>query len=117
MTGLTFVNLRGESVSVAPIKAPTRPPPLRDAFHKGWQVVGFSPDHLAEAKRMHAADPARKIDNKLFDEVAFMRTSKPRKVRSKAYEVYAAALDCADLARTAGWKSVSTPLQAKGGAA
>ncbi len=106
---LQFVNLRGETVKTVPTgKAAAKSRGLSaTSYHKGWHVVGFSPDHLAFAKRTHSGD-------KPFDEATFMRTSTPKRVRPKAYEVFSAAEQCADLARRAGWKGVHTVAAQKG---
>lgn len=115
--GLEFVNLRGEPVMLLPQKtSPTKKLQV-DAYHKGWMVVGFSAEHLAEGRHLHDAAQSGQADTvvrKPFDEAIFMRVSKPRKVRSKPYEVYSAAEACAELARRSGWRLVQVQAKAKG---
>lgn len=115
---LQFVNHKGEPLGiVAGGKSATkRPSAATDAFHKGWVVMGFSPAHLAEARRLYEAQFVSEGDlGKPFDEVAFMRNNKPKPARSKPYEVHDAAEQCAVLMRRAGWKVVTVVAKAKGG--
>ncbi len=118
---MTFVNLRGEPLAVTPGKAIKKVSAgFAESYHKGWVVVGYSPDQLAEARRQHAVASAAAVksggpSHAPFDEVAYMRAAKPRKVRSKPYEIFEAAEACADLARRAGWKMVQSVAKAKGG--
>jgi len=109
---MQFVNIHG-----APISVPTgkKPPPKPsgmkpDTYHKGWLVTGFSPEHLAAAATEH-----RNTSDKPWDEVAYMRNARPKKVRSKPYEVADGAEKCAAMARAAGWKLVQVSPVAKGG--
>ena len=111
---LSFVNIHGHQISTAPVKATKPQPGAPDAFHKGWQVVGYSPEHLASGRLEHFAEQRDKPDPKPFDEVVFMRTNKPRPVRSKPYEVYEAAEHCAELAGRLGWKLVQAVAKTKG---
>jgi hypothetical protein len=82
---------------------------------KGWQVEGFSPAHLAEAKRQHDLERdsqrgrnLRKGEDALgpWDEAAYMRQAKPKKVRPKPYALASSAELCADMARKEGWLGV-----------
>ena len=111
--GLTFVNVRGEPVSIDPqgkLKAARRP--AKDVYHKGWRVVGISPQQQANARAAHATSPDR---NKPFDMAAFLRAAKPVPVRSKPYELFTAALACAEMAAKAGWIGAHAVEVAKGG--
>lgn len=107
---LQFVNLKGEPVSTTPVKGPAKPKTIIDSFHKGWHVVGFSPDQLAEGRRQHEA-----ASDKPFDEVSFMRTNKPLKIQSRPFVIFEAAEQCAEMARKQGWKLVQSVAKAKGG--
>lgn len=108
---MQFVNLRGDPINVAaagtPKKKSGRATP--DSYHKGWVVVGFSPEHLAEAERTH--DPK---DGKAFDVVSYMRTARP-KAASRPYEIHSSALQHAEMLRAAGWQLVQVVAKAKGG--
>lgn len=120
---MEFVNLNGQvlDTSKGRIKARASTKPKPDVYHKGWLVVGFSPEHLAEAKRLHDADAASQVDPlrraKPFDPHQHMRIAKPKKARSKPYEVADAAEECAVLMRRAGWQLVQVVPVAKGGRA
>lgn len=111
--GLVYVNHRGERISTdAGGKAPKSRRPRVDVYHKGWRAVGFSPAQLAEARAAHA----RSADaNKPFDEGMWMRNAKPVPIRSKPYELFSAAQECAELAAKAGWKGAHVVEIAKGG--
>jgi hypothetical protein len=116
---LTYVNHRGEPISTGPSgKAAVKKSSTssQDSYHKGWDVLGFSPEHLAEARRLHELEPpAAGQERKPFDEAAYLRNAKPKKARSKPYGVWEAAEQCADLMRRAGWKVVTVQARAKGG--
>jgi hypothetical protein len=114
---LQFVNHRGEPMEMGPTsKAPVKKAPLTNSsFHKGWDVLGFSPEQIAEARRLHDTAPVDDgHERKPFDEAAYLRNSKPRKARSKPYGVLEAAEQCAVLMRKAGWKIVQVQARAKG---
>lgn len=127
--GLTFVNIHGETVPVAPpgaaagmgsatkrapAKTVTHGPGWQGSFHKGYLVVGFSPAQLAEARRVHDLAARHSPDAQPFDEVEYMRSAKPRKVRAAPYQLCEAAEQCAEMARGAGWKMVQTIAKTKG---
>jgi hypothetical protein len=82
---------------------------LGKIYHKGWRVVGYSPEHVAEAERRHSIDRekllgrAKPRDIGEFNLHAWMAKTKPRAVRFKPYEVESAAIQCAELARRKGW--------------
>lgn len=118
MSGLQFVNLRGEPVALHAEKAKARAGRTPEAYHKGWVVVGHAPDQVADARRLYeeeaAAARAKGIDRPPFDPVANMRAVKTRPVRSKPYELHDAATQCAELARRTGWSSVTVVPKAKG---
>lgn len=80
--------------------------------HLGYIVTGYPPDMVAEAKaareaEIKAAVAAGRLPPDPWDVEAWMRTAKPKKVRSKPYEVAAAAAECAAMAEfKAGWIGV-----------
>lgn len=115
-----LVNYKGERINmVGPsFEAPPRPKKIPEPTHKGWRVVGFSPEHIAEAK----ADREKDIEDALrrnkdypqrpakvpapFDLQSWLMTAKPRPVRSKPYEIPQAAELCKELAEKSGWMKV-----------
>jgi hypothetical protein len=112
--GLQFVNLKGEPIAISPGKpAKKAKGAAPDSYHKGWHVVGFSPQQLAEARHLYEKSPPS--DGKPFDEGSFMRTSKPIKVQSAPFVIHESAEVCAELARKQGWKLVQLVAKAKGG--
>lgn len=107
---MTFVNLHGQPVAVpppgaVPAKKPPRPRP--DTYHKGWVVIGFSPERIEEAR-------AKAPDS--FELDSFMRTSKPAKA-SKPYAIHSSAEQHAEGLRKLGWRLVQVVPMAKGGKA
>jgi len=74
-------------------------PSEADAFY-GFEVTGYSPQTIATALLACGHSGLR------WDELAFMRKTKPMKVAPHPYQLRQAALACADLAVKAGWKGV-----------
>lgn len=111
---MSFVNIHGQVVDVTkaeggkkpPSKKPTAP---KEAQHKGWLAVGYSPTQLADAKREHeAAEAKSKEAPKAFNEDSFMRLHKPEKIAKKPYFSNEAALTACQLAEKSGWKNCHT---------
>lgn len=125
MSALTFVNLRGETVSLDDLATRHKPAPkpvkdyLRRVQHRenaqqsdGFVVSGYSPAQIESGKLDHAnSDDA---DTKPWDIEVFMKKNKPKRVRSKPYEIASAADECAELARKAGWLRVGVEEIMKG---
>ncbi|HOW46103.1 MAG TPA: hypothetical protein P5305_01445 [Rubrivivax sp.] len=108
---MQFVNIHGEPVTIGPpLPAKKRPAAVGQQYHKGWHVVGYSPDQLLAARLVHE----RGGSPKPFDPVAWMLEHKPLRVRSKPYELHLAARECAALATAAGWHDVRVVAKAKG---
>jgi len=122
-----YVNAKGEPINLEalakkhqPIKAKSesmrRVDDRADAkVSYGFAVVGFSPEHLRVAALEHAKALGNQQGRELlpkekllgpWDENTYMRTNKPKRVRSKPYEVASAADQCAEMVRKAGWKNV-----------
>lgn len=115
--GIEFVNIHGLPLVVVPQPHKANSRPSATEYHKGWVVVGFSPTHLAEGRRAHEALQAELPEGREripFNEASFMRTNRPRNVRSKPYEIYSSAEVCAEMARRSGWKLVQAQAKAKG---
>lgn len=123
-----YVNLRGESVNPDLLAMKHKPAPKASTALKtldtrdgatlsmGFDVTGFSPAHLAEAKRKHEIDLEGQKDRKLlrgekllvaWSEEVYMRETKPKRVAPKPYALASSADQCADMARKAGWKNVA----------
>lgn len=104
---LAFVNINGQPVNVQAM-APKKVSKLQPAsFHRGWRVVGVPPGELEEARAAHIAmQEQRKAagkEVKPWDEAQWLMNARKKPVRSKPYEVEAAARDCRMLAERAGW--------------
>lgn len=129
MTG--FVNLNGKPISIDPLaKKKARPresAPKAEVQFFGWFVVGFSPEHLEEARTRHEQEieNARR-HNKLhphnqvdvpgpWNAQTYMNGAKPRKARPKPYETPEGANDCAQLCVRAGWLRVHLVEKRRGG--
>jgi hypothetical protein len=96
MTELTFVNLFGQPVSVAPVKVARVAKP-KEACHMGWLATGVSPKLIALGQQ----DPKFELDN-------FLRSAKREKIRVKPYFSYEAARNACDLAERFGWAGCQT---------
>lgn len=119
MLAMSFVNLRGEAVSLTPVKPPPKVRAPQSAFHQGWLVMGYSPAQVSAAQQLHETTSRNRQQHGLaalpsFDLRLATRGVRPVKVRSKPYEVYEAACECAALARRAGWGLVQVTPKAKG---
>jgi hypothetical protein len=113
---MKFVNVHGDQVDPAVIakkhkKAKVVTDNSDKSFHKGWRVVGFSGEILAEAREAHDKERSRKLTDKHapkdigpFDLASYISLNKPKPVRSKPYEMREAALQCMAMAEKAGWQ-------------
>jgi len=112
ITKMSYVNFRGEPITEVR-KAPRARPSLdRGPRHKGWLAVGFSPEHLVQAERDHAAASERARAAGApplppFSAEAYMRRSKPGRIRSKPYELTSAAHEACRIAERSGWLNCS----------
>jgi hypothetical protein len=128
---MTYVNHKGEPINPAALAHKyAKPKVMRDSPLKrtddrgvakvsdGFLVTGFSPEQLEHARKSHETDielanahnaqnPTKPVDvPPPWDEDAYMRKAKPKRLRSKPYAIASAADQCAELARKAGWKNV-----------
>lgn len=108
---MNFINIHGQAISIGSRTSHVPPPRSKrnadaEKRHMGWAVTGFSPEHLAEAKRVH--EEAQKDDETLkpWDEAAYMNGHRPQKARSKPYLIPGAAGECAEMLKRAGWVRV-----------
>lgn len=99
-------------------------------YHKGWRVVGHPPGSIDRAKadadkafdeyghmtpqQIKDKFPGGKGIPKPWDEASWRRNAPLKAVRSKPYEIHAAALECVVLARNAGWTDVRIDTLSKG---
>jgi hypothetical protein len=102
------------------------------ASHKGYRVVGHYPGELEDARKFNASEWARwnshtpearsealkkgKRPPPMWDEQQWRLHTKKTAVRSRPYEISAAADQCAELARKVGWLDVEV-LEVKRGEA
>lgn len=126
-----YVNCHGAAVDLTKVAlVGVKPKPVKETHSAtldrskakvslGFAVEGFSKEHLAAAKEAH-----EKLRTELWgrweqgklargekvipewDEATYMRTAKPKRVRSRPYEIESAADQCAELARKSGWLNV-----------
>lgn len=86
----------------------------------GFQVEGYSPEMLEAAEAAHARTRAAYMDLKAlgklgqnekdpgeWDADKWMSSHKPKRVRTKPFEIASSADQCAELARKAGWLHVT----------
>lgn len=113
---LQFVNVRGEVLTEHRMqetaKQQRRPKPVaeKERQHKGFAVHGYPSGALEAARADHArvvamAEKAGGAPPKPFDENEWRTNTKKRRV-AKPYAIRSAAMQCADLARKAGWTEV-----------
>ena len=124
--------------ALVPLHADAKAKVSRDGFKKvkdrekakeshGFLVVGFSAAHLERAKGDRLRDieifqglseASRKEmgmkEPKPWNEAEYMDKAKPKRVRSRPYEMAVAADECAALATMAGWQRVSVQEILKG---
>lgn len=127
---MSYVNIYGKPVCPAQLaRLQAKPKQARDTLKRtddrtlakvseGFLVTGYSPEQLDQGKRDHAIaidlandhnarEPAKPVRVPgPWDEEAFMRMAKPKRVRTKPYSIKSAAEQCAELATKAGWKGV-----------
>lgn len=130
---LAFVNHRGEPISLERLAAQKRPMRSTSNAMKrttdrgvakasdGFAVAGYGPAQLEEAEREHRSahdEQAGRIARgqslargervlQAWNQETWMAGHKPKRVRTKPYEIESAADLCADLARKAGWVRVT----------
>jgi hypothetical protein len=113
-------------------KSPKRPKAssVPETVHRGWRVLGHPPGAMESAQAWRESEIARWLrmsesDNKAakgrgerepkpWDEAEWRRTTTKKAVRSKPYEIPAAAEACAELASRVGWIDIETRAITKG---
>lgn len=114
---LQFVNPWGQPVNTAPPNTPKKKKEEPGSYHKGWRVMGIPPGSLEKAQEEHIkkARDAEKRGKPIadFDYGIWLMTARKKAVRSKPYEVHAAAEECQALAEKSGWLRVEVIAIAK----
>ena len=133
MTAMTFtVGGRVVTADTLIAAAPRKTSPKREGpaeYHKGWTVEGYPPGMIDEAERLANQNVARwaamtdeqraKAEKdgdrapKPWDLNQWLISTKPKKVRSRPYEVPEAAQQCRELAVRSGWQHVRVIEQKK----
>jgi hypothetical protein len=132
----TFVNAAGQPVNINELAKKHKRPPKAAAEglrrvetrseakrSDGFVVTGYSPEDWSdravtydhELKRFQDAGLGAKNPGTLDEFTAkWMQENKPKRARSKPYEVEAAADQCAEMMRKAGWLHVTVSELLKG---
>lgn len=136
-TNLDFVNIYGRPVIIQQLLHPKtgkvlnkRPAQKRVAptcYHRGWSVIGVSPEAVQAAKKQREVDrqDARALNLRLpfekqvkvpplWDEQAWIKSAPLKPARAARFEVEESAQQCADFARQAGWQRVAVREVKKG---
>lgn len=131
------VNIHGADWSASSISRESAIPPVRKSaggpakFHKGWRVVGVSIPAIEAAKEKREKDIRIATEHNAgilsgvvkgermqvpapWDEAKWIASAPLKPVRPKPYEIQEAAIDCAVLARRAGWLRVTVEELKKG---
>jgi len=112
---MEFVNINGQPIQVAggaqQAKKSKRPP---ESYHKGWRVLGFSPEQIAAGRAAYAADGIEARTGRPFSVDEYMVTHRPKPVQSKPFVVYSAAEVCKRIAERSGWLGVRIEAKSKG---
>ncbi len=119
-------------VALAPKRKAKQKDGAPQVFHKGYRVVGHAPGSLEKAHNLNveewrrwnshdANQRARAIKDgrrppPMWDEEQWRLRTKKTAVRTKPYEIAAAADECAELARKQGWLDVQVLALSQGDA-
>lgn len=133
MSEIAFVNIFGDPVDTTKrVKPPKRDSRAAEKYHKGWAVVGVSPEAADRAARDRAESIASAIRHneeidagkrrymtkrqvpEPFDRAAWIETAPLKPARTKPFEIEESARQCAQLARKSGWLRVEVRRIAKG---
>lgn len=111
---IEFVNIHGDPVDTTRRVKIKRESIAPAEYHKGWRVVGVSPEAVALAAKDHANRISRGILESEFDPEKWIKNATLKPARTKPFEIESAAIECARLARSAGWHRVEVRRLAKG---
>lgn len=112
---LAFVNIHGDPVDTTKrVKLPKRESATSGQFHKGWRVIGVSPEAVVQAAAAHEERNKKQgLDDK-FDPEKWIKNATLKPTRTKPFEIEESAILCAKLARSSGWQRVEIQRLAKG---
>lgn len=117
---MQFVNVHGEVVDLAKLTTPkkVRTAAPKEATHKGFAVMGVSPEQINEARKDHEKRSAERQSRgemplQPFDVEAFARNAKCLRVSKKPFSTQAGAEECRALAERQGWVRVRVDPLAK----
>lgn len=110
---MQFVNVHGQEVDLAKLTTPKKvrkSAPL-EPTHKGFAVMGVSPEQIESARKDHATRSSERVargESPLapFDVEAFARNAKVMRVSKKPFATQAGAEECKLLAERQGWVKV-----------
>jgi hypothetical protein len=120
---MKFVNIHGQRVSTSSVQqVKSTSAGLKRVFDKqsakqslGFEVCGYPPaqwqrreDEYRRLLANYQADPDGAKHPGTEDEFTYrwVNKNRPKKARSKPYEIASAAEQCADLCRRSGWQQV-----------
>lgn len=131
--GLQCVNIHGQPITQAAmdtmasigkrqtaIRRNRTDPDKPAGYHRGWRVIGFSPEQVQAARegRRRMRELALKSGSSdippPFNLDSFLKKHKGRPARAKPFELYESAVQCKELAEKAGWLNVEIIALAKG---
>ena len=130
---LQYVNIHGQPITQAAMDAQASigkqqaavrrkqtDPDKPAGYHKGWRVIGFSPEQVQAARegrervRKLALESGSSDIPPPFSLDKYLKTSKGRSARAKPFELHESAVQCKELAERAGWLGVEIIALAKG---
>lgn len=113
MKQVQYVNASGQPIEIGskdshkPAKKKRTKRGDEERQHHGYAVLGFSPEHLVEAKKAHEHKKSLGEADGDFDQDIYMNGHKPQKARSAPYSIEESAKQCADMVRRIGWLRVT----------
>lgn len=109
---VTAADLRAQARRLHPAKPKTASAPA--AAHRGWRVLGHAPGALAEAEKTHRLRAQHVGTPAPFDPQHWRMSTRKTAIHVRPYALEQAALECAALARKAGWLDVVVEPLTKG---
>lgn len=108
----------GKQQAAARRKQPDSDKPA--GYHKGWRVIGFSPERVQAAREGRERTRALALKSGSadipppFNLDTFLKKHKGSPVRAKPFELHESALLCKELAERFGWLNVEVVALTKG---
>lgn len=102
---MTYVNYRGEEISLIDHGRPPRAKKEERSFHNGWRVQGIPPGAMEDAREANrrVAAMSNAAGGKplpAFDPERWLMTAKSKPVRARPFEIRSAADECKALAES-----------------